>query len=479
MKTVFNNDMVAHVWAQGKQGEGRTNNGNVYFRDRIIYSYGSHFPMAVRMGVASVIINADTYSISTGGHQSQVRHATNHMASIHVPKLADIARLLEIVADNLNEYRNPNPDQVRALLRHVESHPEAFSGDVTRYDPDLPSECGRWNGRTVSTGRTTGEEFAAMAGLKPVQVKAAVKRGIVKAAKAKRLEAAAKVKRDRQESQLVANMDPDAFKAWLESRYWVRDFDGSYSDSSNLDRLGNASRGLFGLVKIAKAAKFSKGRLASLQAKRAGIRATISAYEADAAQYLAAKRAENFAKWKARHDAATDDGSRFALWEAMGTGRSNASHYEEGTPERQLLDAFIAWGQERADVYRMAKEEEKRAMWLANIGPRNVRISGPNNTALVRRSSDGERLETSHGADVPWSHAVKAFRFIQACKESGEAFHTNGRVVRVGHFTVTSISAEGDMVAGCHKFAYSVMSELAMSQGVDMTASREAVQVTA
>ena len=46
MKTVFKIDEVAHIWANQTQNEGRTSANNFYFRDRAIYSYGSHFCIA-------------------------------------------------------------------------------------------------------------------------------------------------------------------------------------------------------------------------------------------------------------------------------------------------------------------------------------------------------------------------------------------------------------------------------------------------
>ena len=38
MANVFSNSMVAHVWAQQTQSEGRSNNGNLYFEGPCIYS---------------------------------------------------------------------------------------------------------------------------------------------------------------------------------------------------------------------------------------------------------------------------------------------------------------------------------------------------------------------------------------------------------------------------------------------------------
>lgn len=95
----------------------------------------------------------------------------------------------------------------------------------------------------------------------------------------------------------------------------------------------------------------------------------------------------------------------------------------------------------------------------------------------VRRSPDGESLQTSQGADVPWSHAVKAFRFIRLCVERGEGWQRNGRTVRVGHYQIDSIDADGNMTAGCHRFLWDDMRALAEREGVfALSPSAEAVE---
>lgn len=137
-----------------------------------------------------------------------------------------------------------------------------------------------------------------------------------------------------------------------------------------------------------------------------------------------------------------------------------------------------AKAQQAAQAIRDAEQAELRAVWIAG-GDSQRRLgyfSAPDGSAYVRRSPDGESLETSQGAVVPWEHAVKAFRFVKLCRERGEAWHTNGRVVRVGHYQVDEIDAEGNMRAGCHRFTWSAMNALAIAQGVFDAPSSEAVE---
>tara|TARA_R110002167_G_scaffold206741_1_gene410865 strand:+ start:255 stop:1172 length:918 start_codon:yes stop_codon:yes gene_type:complete len=79
MKKVFTNSMVAHVWAQQNQPEGRNSGSSIFFEGATIYSYGKHFPMASFKTNAKeetcILVNSQSYSITTSQHQSLVRQA--------------------------------------------------------------------------------------------------------------------------------------------------------------------------------------------------------------------------------------------------------------------------------------------------------------------------------------------------------------------------------------------------------------------
>ena len=462
-QTVFANTMVAHVWAQGSQAHGRSHNGNFYFDGRILYSYGSHFAVGVLMNDGAAVLNSDKYSISTSGMQSDALQAVKG-ERVHVPALQDIARDLSRIANN---GAAKSPDAVAAIIRHIETHAAAMSIKAGGY---------HWQEEPAGEGdETRADRLLRFCGIPKARASAAIKRGLAKAAKRAKADAAAERKRQKAEAVVIADMTPNEFDGHLARRFHVRPFTGQQSgDEYAADMLQNASKALFRLIKTAKAEKLSAARLGRLKAHRAGILATLKAYSDDRAGYVAAYHAERFANWEARYSAAKDDAERLAVWKSNGI---QASAYAEGTPERAKLEAADVEGRALYDAERMAAEREAREAWLNGEGGRYTRLRGANGTALVRRSSDGERLETSQGADVPWSHAVKAFRFIRLCVEKGEAFHTNGRVIRVGHFTVDYITADGDMKAGCHRFAWADMKALAEREGVfGLTPSAEAVE---
>lgn len=142
---------------------------------------------------------------------------------------------------------------------------------------------------------------------------------------------------------------------------------------------------------------------------------------------------------------------------------------------------------EREERARIALEAQQRqdAEWFADWQagrsphcPASYR-SKPDGSAYVTRLTDSgsDELRTSRDASVPWQHAVKAFRFIRLCVERGEGWQRNERVVRVGHYQIDRIEPNGDMVAGCHRFAWADMKALAEREGVfALSPSAEAVE---
>lgn len=126
------------------------------------------------------------------------------------------------------------------------------------------------------------------------------------------------------------------------------------------------------------------------------------------------------------------------------------------------------------NLSRFERETEMRARWLDGGSVWGVRLTSANGGALLRVK--GENLETSMNASVPLDHAIKAFRFIKRVRETGQPWHRNGHTIRVGHFQVDSIDANGDFKAGCHFIEWSEVERIARAIGVfDAESSTEAV----
>lgn len=86
VKEVHPDQMVAHLWAHGTQDHARTQGGRFYFNGDVIYSYGSHFPIARRIvkkdKAVLFLFTKRGYSVTTNGHKHVTRRAIPHDATI-------------------------------------------------------------------------------------------------------------------------------------------------------------------------------------------------------------------------------------------------------------------------------------------------------------------------------------------------------------------------------------------------------------
>lgn len=246
-------------------------------------------------------------------------------------------------------------------------------------------------------------------------------------------------------------------------------------------------------LELSQAREFAERHAAAYVAWQAGDgpRPSASSYETDSAEraaILAAIAADRLAFL-----------TRFAMWQ-RGEGERPAILASDATPGysgdadsdyRKISDAAAIVRadmerekRERAEAEqrerereRFAKAAEFRRAWLA--GERGYsadggRLSDETGGALIRATGVerdasgaivGGTLETSHGADVPLPHAVKAFRFVKLVRQRGETWRKNGRTIRVGHYQIDAIDA-GGFTAGCHRINWAEIERLARELGV-------------
>lgn len=114
MKTVFSSlSEVAHVWAQQDQQEGRNQSQSLYFYNKNIYSYGSHYLLGqfieANDGSRAVMINDRGYSSSTGRHINIVQGATRHYKQFYVKdtNFQDVKEQLLELINKLKRARKP------------------------------------------------------------------------------------------------------------------------------------------------------------------------------------------------------------------------------------------------------------------------------------------------------------------------------------------------------------------------------------
>lgn len=110
MKTVFTNDMVAHVWAAQTQHRGQNGKGTFRFQVGSLYSYGVEIARIVDTPAKTkvALINTRGYSVTTSAHQGRAARAVSHLPTfrmngtlpwgepkeVHAAMLADATVLL-------------------------------------------------------------------------------------------------------------------------------------------------------------------------------------------------------------------------------------------------------------------------------------------------------------------------------------------------------------------------------------------------
>ena len=117
----------------------------------------------------------------------------------------------------------------------------------------------------------------------------------------------------------------------------------------------------------------------------------------------------------------------------------------------------------QAERDRFERQAEQRALWLAGEDVHFYGSDG-NGGALIRVY--GDELQTSQGAAVPLSHAIRAFRFIKLVRQRGEAWRKNGHSLRVGTYAASTIDADGTLHIGCHIIHWAEIERVAAQLGV-------------
>lgn len=91
IKQVFTDDReIAHLWMHQTQESARNPRRNFYFDGPMIYSYGSHFPIA-KLATNAILFTTRTYSITTSRHIGAVRQAIhgNDLPVFYLPDPSD------------------------------------------------------------------------------------------------------------------------------------------------------------------------------------------------------------------------------------------------------------------------------------------------------------------------------------------------------------------------------------------------------
>ena len=474
MAQVFNNSMVAHVWAQQTQATGRSSKGQFYFDGRVLFSYGRHYVAAYALphpnGALIYLLNGDSYSETTSRHVSRARvaaHGTRHT----VPGLTELSRVLE---SGLNAWTYPTdsngrvvPTPQRASISHRREVLPAIKRHFESY----------WPGETVAA-----RILDAMGQRNAASVAAALGRKITRAKAAKVKEEAAEAAK---EARYIANQTPAEIEAV------IRNILGrSHAPET---RLKEQNVRLLYTMREAKARGWNKVAEA-IKLRRALVRAALRDFtKHHAAAQLRNEKREAIVNLRTCIRAARETGldanraaCAFENLACAFTKLNNAigeiipaDTFAANITNAQLARQASAQKRREAEAAHHAAQVQYRAAWLVGSKERapyaTGQLSCPMGGALLRavnvqRNGAGEvvagTLETSHGAQVPLDHALRVFAFLKLVRARGVAWTRNGARLRVGHFQVDSVAPNGDFVAGCHRITWAEVARLSDVLGV-------------
>ena len=113
---------------------------------------------------------------------------------------------------------------------------------------------------------------------------------------------------------------------------------------------------------------------------------------------------------------------------------------------------------DKAEQKRLAiKHAEQIEEWLAGTG-----YSVPYGVSKVYLRTDGEVIETSQGASIPYADGERCFRFAIARRSKG--WRSNGSKFKVGMYELDAIGPDG-IVAGCHHICWAEIERFAKQEG--------------
>ena len=156
---------------------------------------------------------------------------------------------------------------------------------------------------------------------------------------------------------------------------------------------------------------------------------------------------------------------------------------KNATPEAAAKRAKAKEGRERALERKAAlarlEGAEKVAAWRAgasvHLGYGDLSRDASGGALLRVR---GDKLETSQGASVPLEHAIKVFKFVKLCRDNGKEWQRNGHSLRVGHFQVDHVRADGSFRAGCHLINWPEIETAALMADVAHLAGQDTSETT-
>lgn len=400
MKTVFSNQELFHIYASGTQENGRSNNGNVFFSGSTLYSYGTHFPLAIRYK-DKFLLNADSYSVTTSNHQTQTRYALRHCETISLPALRVVAEIIELKKLKKRYKANGNAQSYKA---NIEKEARAYVQGMAREIKHAKEKRQRarslnrvnyWQREIERFEKAALFVWRDLAGKRSNPISGAIK------------------------------AERQAIKARLKEAIA---FDLERFTQENIE---------------ARAANWLQ-RLTEMQEK----------LEADGdAEYTAIRlrnACENVQQELGSKRVAINAGNReFLTKEAQ--SKLEAAYAIADSVWQQYFGAIY---QEACATVKRYQEMEYKER-LQKFHAREIHRIG---TGDVACRVNGETVETSRGARVPLNDAIKLFKSAKFCRDNGATY--NGPK-QIGAYRLNKIDAQGNATIGCHYLKWEAIQDCA------------------
>ena len=381
VKSVFTNDMVAHVWAQRSQTFGRSNNGNLYFQGDSLYSYGSHFLVAKFLPIGDSVIvlhNSDSYGTTTSGHQSDARRAASHYASYVVPELTAIDSALDTIAlygrrtKRLAKAATGTDGQLRAARAIADLCKWLESFDVTQ-DREVTSRGGHYYIYTVDGNHDGVAAIIDAAGLPASCIDAAQRKRASAEAKKQAVWARQERQRRDHDAKALARLSHAAFKE-LWPRDGSRQWEKGDSKPWEVRQGEELARNLYRLARHASG-KGWKQIAAKLREMRKEYKAHFDGRNARIHQAHRDEMARDVLRWRATGER-RPDAWRFDSFPAIKRRIEKSERAERAAESAALFERWRTFGNpanphditaRRPDLSRYEKDSEEYAAIVESI----------------------------------------------------------------------------------------------------------------
>lgn len=468
-KYVFTNFMTVHVWAQQTRDTARNGNDTISFRGTTLYSYSTAIANFVKDkdGNKIVLLSEKRYSPTTDRHIHAAQSASSQYPQFYVDNLLSTAYYKDTDQTDINEQhlknvngmvkryhkeiarlnrtmqRRPWAEQyLRARSATFRSYADTFGFTLVEWpdvDADWKKLCERWD--RLEAKRNDPKEIA----------------------KKQRAQDKKEKKMREEYRTLQGKFGPRWRVPWRTREY----FEALFSEDDKAQR-NTAIQKLY----ADKLAGWREGE-DTIEYWDFPREMITDADRTARANALKERDAAKLVQWR-NGEAVETDNIRDIITEEDRIARDAALRQQPGTLSNLAVylngDAYsppydlIITDEEKIQREENLKHKHARDIerWRAGeVSSYSVRMQ--TRYALLR--VQGTKIETSHGAEFPVDHAIKAYRLLKVLHDAGKTYHRNGHSIHLGHFVVDAFE-DGIVRAGCHTVEWAEIENCAKALGI-------------